>query len=211
MSGETRRLIALLIAAVFAANVAHAAGKTKPVYRWVDANGQVHYGDKMQPSESKQGRETIGGNGIVSKVIPRELTGDELVQAQARRAAEKAAAEARQQRIVYDRALLLSFNNVAQLQAVREERVAAVEARQLLAEKAVQDNEKTLADLRARAGDEAPKGQLKEQIETFEASLIDNLEVVRKLRAEHSETVAKYVYDIDRFKALRAGTIKQGD
>lgn len=209
MSGKTRRLIALLIAALFAANVAHAAGKT--VYRWVDANGQVHYGDKMQPSESKQGRETIGGNGIVSKVIPRELTGDELVQAQAHRAAEKAAAEARQQRIVYDRALLLSFNNVAQLQAVREERVAAVEARQLLAEKAVQDNEKTLADLRARSGDEAPKGQLKEQIETFEASLIDNLEVVRKLRAEHSETVAKYVYDIDRFKALRAGTIKQGD
>lgn len=209
MSGETRRPIALLIMALLATSVADAAGK--PVYRWVDEKGQVHYGDKVLPSESKQGRETINRNGIVSKVIPRELTGDELVQAQNRRAAEKAAAEAQQQRLVYDRALLQSFNTVAELQAMREERLASVEARQLLAEKAVQDNEKTLADLRSRSGDKAPEGPLKVQIETFEASLIDNLQLVRKLRDEHGATVAKYAYDMDRFKALRAGTIRQGD
>lgn len=209
MSGETRRPLALLIIALLATGVAHAAGK--PVYRWVDENGQVHYGDKVLPSESKQGRETINRNGIVSKVIPRELSGDELVQAQNRRAAEKAAEEARQQRIVYDRALLQSFSNVAELQAVREERLAASEARQLLAEKAVQDNEKILADLRSRSGDKAPEGPLKAQIKTFEASLIDNLQSVRKLREEHSATVAKYAYDMERFKALRAGTIRQGD
>lgn len=209
MSGETRRPIALLIVALLAAGVAHAAAK--PVYRWVDENGQVHYGDKVQPSESKRGRETLNRNGIVSKVVPRELTGDELVQAQNRRAAEKAAAEAQQQRLVYDRALLQSFNNVAELQATREERLASIEARQLVAESVVQENEKTLADLRSRSGDKPAEGPLKTQIESFESSLIDNMQVVRKLRDEQAAAVAKYAYDIERFKALRAGTIRQGD
>lgn len=188
----------------------HAAdGKT--LYRWVDESGQVHYGDKVPPKDSKQGRESINKLGTVTKVVPRELTGAELEAALAKRAAEKAAVEAREQRIVYDRYLLQSFTSVADLQAAREERLAALEGRLLIAQNAVVETEKVLADLRARtAGKEAPPA-LKAQIESYEGSLIDNLQAVRKLRDERTATTAKFAADIERFKGLRAGTIRAGD
>jgi len=194
--------------AVFASPLMAADGKQ--LYRWVDANGQVHYGDRVPASEAKQGRESLK-NGVVTKVIPRELTGAELEREKARQAAAKVAAEARQQRIAHDKYLLQSFASVADLQDARETRLASLDGRITLAAKAVEDNEKTLADLRARAGSKPPEGPLKAQIETFEGSLIDNLQAVRKLREERTATAARYTADIERFKGLRAGTIQQGD
>lgn len=183
----------------------------KQLYRWVDEKGQVHYGDKVPAQDAKQGREAINKQGTVTKVVPRELSGAELEQALARRAAEKAEAEAQQQRLVYDRYLLQSFASVADLQAAREERLTALDGRLLLAQNAVGETEKVLADLRARATGKAAEGPLKAQIESYENSLIDNLQAVRKLRDERTATVAKFSADIERFKGLRAGTIRAGD
>jgi len=171
----------------------------------------VHYGDKVPPKDSKQGRESINKQGTVTKVIPRELSGAELDQALARRAAEKAAEEAHQQRIVYDRYLLQSFASVADLQAAREERLTALDGRLQLAQNAVAETEKVLADLRARTAGKAADAALKTQIESYEGSLIDNLQAVRKLRDERTATAAKFAADIERFKGLRAGTIRAGD
>lgn len=204
-------ITALVAATAWVAGQAFAADN-KTLYRWVDDKGQVHYGDKVPAKDSKQGREAINKNGTVSKVIAPELTGADLQQAQARAAAAKTAEEVHQQRIVYDRYLMQSFASVADLQASREERLTALDARTALAQAAVIENEKTLADLRSRvvAGKPAD-GPLKKQIETFESSLIDNLQATRKLRDERAATELKYSADIERFKGLRAGTIKQGD
>jgi len=210
MWDQTTIKLTALALAFAVVSVAQAAGESKALYRWVDENGQVHYGDKVQPSEAKRGREAIK-NGVVTKVIPRELSGAELEQAQARIAAEKAAEEARQQRIARDRYLVQSFSSVADLQAAREERLAALDARAVLAQTAVTENEKTLADLRARTVSKAGEAALKKQIQSFESSLIENIQSVRKLREERALTENRYTADIERFKALRAGTIRFGD
>jgi len=210
MWDQTTIKLTALALAFAVVSVAQAAGESKALYRWVDENGQVHYGDKVQPSEAKRGREAIK-NGVVTKVIPRELAGAELEQAQARIAAEKAAEEARQQRIARDRYLVQSFSSVADLQAAREERLAALDARAVLAQTAVTENEKTLADLRARTVSKAGEAALKKQIQSFESSLIENIQSVRKLREERALTETRYTADIERFKALRAGTIRFGD
>ncbi len=202
-------LVALLMAGA-TATAAPAPAGGKAVYRWVDENGQVHYGDKVQPGDAKRGREAIK-NGVVTKVVPRELTGAELEQAQVRIAAEKAAEAARQQRLAHDRFLTKSFASVAELQTARDERLTALESRITLAHAAVTENEKTLADLRARVGSKAPDATLKKQIESFEAALIDNLQTLRRLRDERIATEASYSADIERFKGLRAGSISYGE
>lgn len=202
-------IVVLALVTGLAAAAAQAA-EGKQLYRWVDEKGQVHYGDRVPASSAKQGRESMK-NGVVTKVIPRELTGPELEREQARQAAAKVAEDARQQRIAHDKYLLQSFASVADLQDAREMRLTSLDARITLAAKAVEDNEKTLADLRARAGSKLPEGPLKMQIETFEGSLIDNLQAVRKLRDERTATATRYTADIERFKGLRAGTIQQGD
>ncbi|MES2883943.1 MAG: DUF4124 domain-containing protein [Pseudomonadota bacterium] len=209
MSAEKTINVLMLAVFLMAASSVHA--QDKPLYRWVDDKGQVHYGDKVPPQESKQGRETISRNGMVTKVVPRELSGVELEQAKARLAAEKAAEEARQQRIAYDRYLLVSFASVADMQSTREERLTALDARIGLTQKSVLDNEKTLAELRERASNKPPDTALNKQIQSFEGSLIDNLQTLRKLREERTATEIRYTTDIERFKKLRAGSIKRGD
>ena len=181
------------------------------LYRWVDANGQVHYGDWVPPAESKQGHETIGKHGVVTKVVPRELSGKELEQEQARLAAEQLDKDTRDRRTAYDRYLLVSFASVVEMQLAREQRLSALDARLIQAEAAVHENEKTLAELRSRTGTNPAEGALKTQIESFENSLIDNLKAVRKLRNERDGTVTQFADDIERFKGLKFGSIQQGD
>jgi len=211
MPGKHTTMIALLSLAVATATVQAASSGKKPLYRWVDEEGRVHYGDRVPPSDAKQGRETIGAQGTVTKVLPRELSGKELEAEQQRLAEEKAAEDARQQRIAYDRYLVQSFASVGELQSAREQRLGALDARITLTQQAIVENEKTLAELRSRTGNKAPEGALKQQIETFENSLIDNLQAVRKLRDERQATQEKFTRDIERFKGLKAGTIRRGD
>lgn len=209
MAGRLTKAISALAAVLWLATAAQADGKV--LYRWVDDKGQVHYGDKVPPNDAKRGRESINKSGLVTKVMPREMSGSELEQAQARAAAQKVADEARAQRLVYDRYLLQAFGSVADLQLVREERLTALNARITQAESAVAANEKTLVDLRARAAGKPAAGELKQQTEDYETALIESLQVARKLRDERAATEIKYAAEIERFKALRAGTIKQGE
>lgn len=185
------------------------AGGDKKLYRWVDAQGQVHYGDRVPAQDAKQGRETINSQGAVTAVVPRQLEGAELESAQAKARAQKAAQEAGVQRAAYDRYLLSSFQSVADLQAAREERLGALDARIALAQKAVDSDEKTLADLRTRS--DKPDAKTKQQIDSYDRSLIENIQAVRKVQQERDATATKYTADIERFKQLRAGTVRIGE
>lgn len=183
------------------------AADSKKLYRWVDEKGQVHFGDKLPPQDAKQGRETLNRQGMVTSTVPREPTAEELAQQRA----EALAREESARRAVVDRTLLQSYTSVAELQAAREDRVATIEGRTVLARKAVADNEKVLEDLRSRAGDKPPPPELAKQIETFEASLVDNLQLVQRLGEERGQIEAQFSADIERFKLLRSGKIKPGD
>jgi Domain of unknown function (DUF4124) len=186
-----------------------AADSGKKLYRWVDAQGQVHYGDRVPAQDAKQGRETINNQGTVTAVVPKQLEGKELEEAEARARAEKAAQDAAVQRGAYDRYLLSSFQSVADLQAAREERLVALDARISLAQKAADSDEKTVAELRARS--DKPDASTQKQIDSYDRSLIDNIQAVRKLQQERDATATKYAADIERFKQLRAGTIRVGE
>lgn len=198
-------LAALLLGLALATPAGAADGKK--LYRWVDEKGQVHFGDKLPPQDAKQGRETLNRQGMVTSTVPREPTAEELAQQRA----EALAREESARRAVVDRTLLQSYTSVAELQAAREERVATIEGRTVLARKAVADNEKVLEDLRSRAGDKPPPPELAKQIETFEASLVDNLQLVQRLGEERGQIEAQFSADIERFKLLRSGKIKPGD
>lgn len=205
--GAWRRLLPALLLGLLVLAPEAGAAEGKKLYRWVDEKGQVHFGDKIPPQDSKQGRETLNRQGLVTSAVPREPTAEELEQQRAAQAAREEAAR----RAVLDRTLLQSYTSVAELQAAREERIATIDGRAVLARKAVADNEKILEELRARADGKPPPPELAKQIETFEASLVDNLQLVQRLGEERSQTEAQFSVDIERFKLLRAGKIKPGD
>ena len=190
----------------FAAAGAHAGGEKKATYRWVDANGQVHFGDKIPPQDAKQGRARINNQGVVTKVVPRELHGAELEAAEARAKAEREAADLLARQVAYDRYLVQAYASVADIQATRSERLVAIDSRAALTQKAVTDIEKTLTGLRTRASDAG----VARQIENYEQSLIENLQASKSLRDERTATEQKFASDIDRYKRLKAGSLQPG-
>lgn len=207
VSGLPRRHLplAVLLTTLLLAPAVQAEGKK--LYRWVDEKGQVHLGDKVPPESAKQGRDTLNQQGLVTGSVPREPTAEDLE----RQRQEAVQAQLVQQRRDHDRYLIQAFGSVADLQAAREERLSSLDGRIVLARKASEENEKTLDELRGRAGGKAPDAKLAEQIDSFENALVDNLKLTKRLETERTETERRYAEDIERFKLLRSGKIKPGD
>lgn len=205
LSAPRDRLPPLLLAALLTLLPA-LAGADGKLLRWVDEQGQVHYGDKIPPQYAKQGREELDKRGLVTKTVPKELdaAGRERLRLQ------QVEAERVARRTEYDRYLLKAFGSVADLQASREERIAALDGRIALARKAAGENEHTLDELRGRAAGKPTSGDLAKQIESFEASLVENLQLTQRLQDERAATEQRYAEDIERFKLLRSGKIKPG-
>ena len=101
----TRWLTLLLLLGVASTGLAQ-----KKVYRWVDENGQIHYGDRIPPRYAKTERAEINERGVVVDVKEREKTVEEVAAAQA--AADAAALEVKraEEQARYDRYLLSSYN-----------------------------------------------------------------------------------------------------
>src|SRR5450755_3694583 len=94
----------LMAAAVFSPS--HAA-----MFKWVDENGKVQYGDRIPPQYQNQNSEELNKRGIVTKKGEAPLTPEQLqakADADARAKAEKQKAAEQQRR---DNALLSTFTN----------------------------------------------------------------------------------------------------
>jgi hypothetical protein len=112
-------LIAGGIGTVLAASDASSGG-TK-VYRWTDDKGVVHYGDSVPSEYSQKERAVLNNQGVEVGHIEGGKSAEQ--QAQAQRAATEA-----DQRAQHDRFLLATYLSTKDIEQLRDERVALVEA-----------------------------------------------------------------------------------
>lgn len=200
-------LIVLLTALTLVAQAAGTVPGKGKLFRWVDAQGKVHFGDRIPPEYAKQEQEKLDTQGRVLGVKPRQLTAAELAAAQlAEEEQKKQAAKAKEQQ-AHDRSLLLTYNSVADLQLVRDQRLAIYDQRILLAEKAAADIETDLGKSKAARQAQAGKADpaMDKRIQMQERALVQNLNTVESLKKQRSEAELALTADIERFKQLRAG------
>ena len=107
------------------------AGK---LYKWVDDEGQVRYGDQIPPQFAKQRQDTLNPQGVVVDTKSAAKTPDQL--AEERREAEIAAEQERQrmERAQHDHMLLSTFTSEDDMVMTRDGKIAAIEAAIHLAE-----------------------------------------------------------------------------
>src|SRR5687768_4204707 len=102
----------LLLPVVLLALAAGAAGaqavKQKKLYRWVDKNGQVHYGDSVPAEYAEQDRDVLNKQGVSVGREEGTVTPEE---AAAKAIADKAARD-EQKRKLRDRVLLQTYQSV---------------------------------------------------------------------------------------------------
>lgn len=175
----------------------------KPIVCWTDDKGQRACGDRVPPEYARKERQVFNERGMVVDTKPREKTPEEIADAERKAQQEREAKRAAEAQAAYDRFLRQTYTSVAEIETARDSRLAALDARLQLAEKALSDSEAALTDLRSRSEEDAEDAdKLARQIRAFEASRDSNGNAVASLRKEREELAASYRRDIARYREL---------
>ena len=209
----TARSTTILLTAVllaFLAGGALAQDKQKKLYRWVDKNGQVHYGDSVPAEYAEQDRDVLNRQGVKVGREEGTITPEE---AKAKAAEDKAARD-EQKRKLRDRVLLQTYQSVQELEVLRDNRLDLVDAQLTIQEQSLSNLRAQRAQIQRTAARFAPVNTdpsaqpLPEELATDlerSASDIQTQETNLVRRREERENIRQtFEADIARYKELRA-------
>lgn len=203
MRPAARRLLPLI--ALMLALPAAAA-----TYRWVDENGQVHFGDTIPPEYAKQQKEELNEQGFTVRTIERAKTAEELeAERQAAIEQQRLAAERAEQRLYEDR-LLATYETEEALLRARDQRVESIESQLALAEGQLAARETILGLLQQQAAERERAGQkpgqkLLDDMATTQRQIDARHVHIGELELELAEVRRRFDADIALYRKLRGG------
>jgi hypothetical protein len=179
------------------------------LYKWVDKDGQVHYGDSVPPEYASQDREVLNTRGMA---VGHEQGAETPAEARAREEEEKRA-KAAQEQAQHDRMLLQTYQNVGEIEMLRQRRIELIDSQITLQEQSLSNLKARHADQLQRASRFQPLSKdpkappmpegMAEDIQRAESD-IRTQEVNLLKRHKERETVnAQFDADVVRFKELR--------
>ncbi len=186
---------------LLAAGAAHAA-----MYRWVDGNGRVHYGDTLPPTYQKSGASEMDkqGNVIKRTKSEEERRADAERQAEAQRQRDAQEKQAQQ-----DRALTQTYTSEAEIDLARDRALEYHKLAIKSAETRVGAVKANLAELRERIARIQKNGRKPGQnvLDQLQQTERENDELQRTIQKNQDAMVAvraKYEADKQRFRELTA-------
>ncbi len=189
------------MALLLAAGAAHAA-----MYRWVDGNGRVHYGDTLPPTYQKSGASEMDkqGNVIKRTKSEEERRADAERQAEAQRQRDAQEKQAQQ-----DRALTQTYTSEAEIDLARDRALEYHKLAIKSAETRVGAVKANLAELRERIARIQKNGRKPGQnvLDQLQQTERENDELQRTIQKNQDAMVAvraKYETDKQRFRELTA-------
>lgn len=211
-SRSPRILVPALLLALFAlqAGAAAPAPSGKKLYRWVDKDGQVHYGDSVPAEYANQDRDVLNRQGVSVGREEGIITAEE---AKAKAAEEKAARD-EQKRKVRDRVLLQTFQSVRELEVLRDNRLELVDSQLTIQQQSLANLRAQRAQLQKQAGRYAPINQdpkaqpLPDDLAADLARSANDIATqeknLQKRRDERESIRMNFEADIKRYQELRA-------
>ena len=199
-----RRAISPLLLCL-AAGTVHA----QQLYRWVDENGEVHFGDSIPAEYSEIERQVVNEHGITVDVLQAKKTDEEL--AEEARLAEIERDMELQRRA--DQALLATYLSVDEIIMHRDRRVELFQAQARVTEmylKNLQGRldllEKEASQYRPYSSDpDAPmiEPDLANDLAATRETIERHQENLHRFRQDEQSIVARFDGDIDRFRQLK--------
>lgn len=198
----------LALTATLAAVAAQGGERSGKAYRWVDENGVTHYGDVVPPEYARQGRAELNSLGVPVREFPAQLSEAEAAEAQ------KTAAEAARQR-QHDQFLLNTYTRSADIEQLRDERIALIEGQVALARGSIDSLDTRLTALAGRMRNfqpysDAPNARrMPDRLaEEIVRALHERRALEESLAAretEKNQLRAKFDADLARYRELTAG------
>lgn len=112
-----QRMAYSLLAAVAAVSLLAASPAVAGMYRWVDGNGRVHYGDTLPPTYQQSGAAEMSKQGNIIKRTQSEA--ERRAQAE-REAEQKRIQDEQQKQAQLDRALTQTYTTEAEIDLARD-------------------------------------------------------------------------------------------
>jgi len=98
------------------------------LYRWVDENGQVQFGDRIPPQYSKNGHEVLSEDGRVLEQIEREKTKEEVAVIEAELARQEILRKQREEQARNDATLMRTFTSTEDIDRTLDQRVSSIQS-----------------------------------------------------------------------------------
>ena len=186
-----------------------ASAQERNVYRWVDAEGQVHYGDSIPVEYSEFPKDVLNDHGVAVQILEGKKTAEQLEAD--RIETERLVAKAKQQRA--DQAFLATYLTVEEILMHRDRRVELFQAQSRVTELYLSNLARRLEGLRADAANYKPYSEnadapmipedlanhlreTKETIDRHERNL-------KKFQSDEQQIISRFAGDISRFKTLK--------
>lgn len=200
----------VLFASALVLSLLSAPVLAQKLYRWVDAEGKVHYTDALPPEAVNQARDEINSSGVTVNRVDRALTEEERA---AKRIADAEAArlaniKAEQDKM--DAALMGSYATEADLARAYRERFDLLDQSLEAARVGIRSQEKSLEDQLAHAGSLERGGKpvpatVQSSIAASRKQVEDQREYLRRRETELQNLQAEYDRILERYRLLKAG------
>ena len=185
------------------------AGEHERVYRWVDADGQIHYGDSVPPEFSDLPKQVLNEHAVTVDEIEGRKTEEQL-------AAEAKAKELEMQKELQlraDKALLATYLSVEEIIMHRDRRIELFQAQSRVTELYLRNLERRLTKLKREAAKYRPYNEdpdaplisedLVADINETQSTIARHQQNLLKFQQDEQQMVSRFQGDINRFKALK--------
>ena len=196
-------LLILMISALFA--VSAQAG----LYRWVDENGAVHYGDKVPAKYLKQEHQELNEQGTTVKKHDRAMTAEEKAEKKRQEAERKRLENEKRAQALRDRVLTDTYTTERDLVAAKDARLDAIDSQLQLSkelikntQEKVEKTEQLIESLKA-SGKMVPESTYA-KLEREKLALATQKGVQQGHQIKREEVIVQFDGYIERFRELMA-------
>ncbi len=200
----------VLFASALVLSLLSAPVLAQKLYRWVDAEGKVHYTDALPPEAVNQARDEINSSGVTVNRVDRALTEEERAAKRIADAEAERLANIKAEQDKMDAALMGSYATEADLARAYRERFDLLDQSLEAARVGIRSQEKSLEDQLAHAGSLERGGKpvpatVQSSIAAARKQVEDQREYLRRRETELQNLQAEYDRILERYRLLKAG------
>jgi DNA repair exonuclease SbcCD ATPase subunit len=179
------------------------------VFKWVDSEGQVHYGNRVPPEYANKERKEINELGRTVKIYEAAMTPDEKMAAQKAAELEARKKALDEKRAIHDRSLLATYASEQDMLLARDGKIASIEALLQLTSSRIESMKQRLHGLTEEAATYERSGKplphtVEAQIDNLRSQITRNEGFIREKEQELGDINIQFTDDISRFIELTA-------
>jgi hypothetical protein len=203
------KISASMLCMLFCLPVAVSASETQRLYRWIDGDGIVHFGDSIPAEYADLEKQVINEHGVTVGVLRGKMTAEEREEEKRQ---EVLAVQRKLQRRA-DSALLATYLSLDEIALHRDRRVELFQAQARVTELYLRNQERRLKTLQNKASQFKPYSsdpdakmiypQLANDLVTTRETIERHQVNLQKYNDGEQRIMARFEGDMMRFKALK--------